>query len=153
MGKQNKREQLIKMLKRVIADLEKGYDGFMFLYDIICEPKSTATITTLKDIYDAMDKVKALYEFYCQHPSPFFRIARGNGKASLAFNFVKNYSAIVQAYTEAEKKTEKINTFALRTYPLHARFCLWLTPKKHCRHCCLFCEHFKQCNAELEEKV
>lgn len=144
MRSQEKREQLIKTLKRVITDLEKGYDGFMFLYDIICEPKNAVTITTLKDIYATMDKVKALYEFYCQHPSLFFEISRGNGKTSLAFNFIKNYDAIVQAYVCSVEKAEKMNTAAQRSDSLRARFRLWLTPKKHCKHCCLFCEHFKQ---------
>lgn len=31
-----KRRELINKLRRIIVDLERGYDGFMYLYDELC---------------------------------------------------------------------------------------------------------------------
>lgn len=31
-----KREELIDKLRKIIADLEKGCSGFMYLYDFLC---------------------------------------------------------------------------------------------------------------------
>ena len=30
------------------------------------------------------------------------------------------------------------------------RFKLWLKPNKRCHHCCLWCEHFKECEEDLK---
>lgn len=107
MINQNKRKQLIKELKKVVTDLEEGYDGFMFLYDIVCKPQNAVFNISFKDIIDTMDKVKALYDFYKQHKAPFFIMARKNGKTHFAYSFIKNYEAIIQAYSAAEKEIEK----------------------------------------------
>lgn len=37
MNDNEKRQKLIETLKRIITDLEKGYDGFLYLYDILCK--------------------------------------------------------------------------------------------------------------------
>lgn len=36
MKETEKRKKLIETLKKIITDLENGYDGFLFLYDILC---------------------------------------------------------------------------------------------------------------------
>lgn len=40
MNKDEKRAALISTLNRISDDLEKGYDGFMYLYDVIVEASS-----------------------------------------------------------------------------------------------------------------
>ncbi len=37
MDNNEKRKKLIATLKNIIADLEKGCDGFLYLYDILCK--------------------------------------------------------------------------------------------------------------------
>lgn len=37
MNDNEEREKLIATLKKIIADLEKGYDGFLYLYDVLCK--------------------------------------------------------------------------------------------------------------------
>ena len=32
------------------------------------------------------------------------------------------------------------------------RLKLWLTPKKMCHHCCLWCEYFDECQEDLKCK-
>ena len=42
--------------------------------------------------------------------------------------------------TEMTKKTVK---------PKSSRLKLWLTPNKKCHHCCLWCEHFNECQEDI----
>lgn len=42
-----------------------------------------------------------------------------------------------------------INKLSGSLRELHARFKLWRKPKKDCHYCCLFCDYFEACEAEL----
>lgn len=62
---------------------------------------------TPEEIFETISGVEKLYVFQKEHPLKFFRFARGNGKTRMAYQFIKEFSAIIAAYERAEKKLNR----------------------------------------------
>ncbi len=62
---------------------------------------------TAEELSATLEGVRKLHALYTQHPDIFISYARKNGKSLLAYNFTKQYIAIIKAYEKAERKAKK----------------------------------------------
>lgn len=73
-----------------------------------------------------MKKIEALYAFAKQHPLMYFYVGRCNGKTRFASRFLRNWSAIIQAYEKTEKKmssSRKKRDFFKQFFSRKNRYC------------------------------
>lgn len=62
---------------------------------------------TPEEVLEIISGVEKLYMFQKEHPLKFFRLARKNGKTRMAYQFIKEFSAIIAGYERAEKKLNR----------------------------------------------